>query len=69
MVGILLACIHHFPYAEHHGAAIALGNVIAAVACRNELFLRGVFWLVVKLFQKVGDYHNSPLALHAPITL
>lgn len=62
MVGLLLACIHHFPYAEHHGAAIALGNVIGAVACRNELFLRGVFWLVVKLFQKVSSYPDSPLS-------
>ena len=41
------------PYAEKHGAAIALGNIVAAVACRNEMFLRAVFWVVVKLFQKV----------------
>ena len=53
MVGILLACLHKFPYAEKHGAAIALGNIVAAVACRNELLLRGLFWVIVKLFQKV----------------
>lgn len=53
MVGIVVACKRKFPYAEHHGAALALGNILASVACRNELFLRGVFWLVVKLFQKV----------------
>ena len=53
MVGILVACLHHFPYAEKHTAALALGNVLAAVACRNELFLRYLFWLLVKLFQKV----------------
>ena len=53
MVGILMACLRRFPYAEKHGAAIALGNIMAAVACRNELFLRCVFWVVVKLFQKV----------------
>ena len=52
-VGILLACLHKFPYAEKHGAAIALGNIVAAVACRNELFLRCLFWIIVKLFQKV----------------
>ncbi|KAJ3524798.1 hypothetical protein NM688_g8500 [Phlebia brevispora] len=53
MVGILLAGLHRFPYAEKHGAAIALGNIMAAVACRNELFLRYLFWIVVKLFQQV----------------
>lgn len=53
MVGILLACLRRFPYAEKHGAAIALGNIMAAVACRNELFLRYFFWVIVKLFQKV----------------
>ena len=54
MAGILVACLHHFPYAEKHTAALALGNILAAVACRNELFLRYLFWLVVKLFQKVS---------------
>ena len=53
MVGIVLACLHKFSYAEQHGAAIALGNLVMAVACRNELILRYVFWVVVKLFQKV----------------
>ena len=53
MVVVLMACLRRFPYAEKHGAAIALGNIVAAVACRNELFLRAVFWVVVKLFQKV----------------
>lgn len=56
MVGIVLACLHKFPYAEQHGAAMALGNIVAAVACRNELFLRCVFWIVVKVFQKVRVY-------------
>lgn len=53
MVGIVVACTHHFPYAEHHGAALALGNIMSAVACRNEFFLRYLFWVVVKVFQKV----------------
>ena len=53
MAGILVACLHHFPYAEKHGAALALGNITAAVAFRNELFLRYLFWVIVKIFQKV----------------
>ncbi|PSR79921.1 hypothetical protein PHLCEN_2v6822 [Hermanssonia centrifuga] len=63
MIGILLACLHKFPYAEHHGAAIALGNLVAAVASRNEFFLRYLFWVVVKIFQKW-----SPLWLRISIT-
>lgn len=54
MVGILVACLHKFPYAEKHGPALALGNFVASVACRNEFFLRNLFWVVVKIFQKVG---------------
>ncbi|KAJ3536261.1 hypothetical protein NM688_g6862 [Phlebia brevispora] len=52
MVGVVVACTHHFPYADKHFAALALGNILAAVACRNEFFLRYLFWVVVKLFQK-----------------
>ena len=55
MVGITAACTHHFPYADTHFAALALGNILAAVACRNEFFLRYLFWVVVKLFQKVRE--------------
>ena len=53
MVGILVACLHKFPYAEKHAPALALGNFVASVACRNEFFLRYLFWTVVKIFQKV----------------
>ena len=42
MVGIVVACTHHFPYAEQHGAALALGNILAAVFCRNEFFNRNL---------------------------
>lgn len=59
MVGIFVACIHHFPYAEHHGAALALGNIVSAVACRNELFLRYLFWVIVKIFAKVSAFLPS----------
>ena len=54
MLGILFASLHKFPYAEKHSIAIALGNIVAAVACRNEMFLRYLFWVVVKVFQKVS---------------
>lgn len=54
MIGIVVACASSFPYAEEHGAALALGNIMAAVACRNEFFLRYfVYWPLVHAFQKV----------------
>jgi hypothetical protein len=52
LVGIVVAAAGHFPYARERAAAIALGNVLACVAIRSELFLRGVFILLVALFQK-----------------
>ncbi|KAF7793497.1 hypothetical protein EIP86_004609 [Pleurotus ostreatoroseus] len=60
MVGILVACLHKFPYAEKHAPALALGNFVASVACRNEFFLRYLFWTVVKIFQKhIGGIHSG----------
>ena len=53
MIGILIAGLRKWPYAENHGPAFALGNFVAAVACRNEFFLRYLFWVIVKIFQKV----------------
>lgn len=55
MIGIVVACARHWQYAEKHAAALALGNLTAAVACRNEFFLRYfVYWPLVKAFQKVS---------------
>jgi hypothetical protein len=60
MVGIVVACTTAFPYANNHAAAIALGNLTAAVACRNEFFLRYfVYWPLVHAFQKVSDILTS----------
>ena len=54
MIGLLIACLNKFPYADKHGAALALGNFTASVACRNEFFLRYfLFYPVVWTFQKV----------------
>lgn len=55
LVGIILAATDHFPYAKRHSAAITLGNILATCAVRNEFFLRCVFWILVKLFQKVSQ--------------
>jgi len=52
LVGILLASTDHFPYGKRHGPAITLGNIVACCAVRNEAFLRVVFYVLVKIFQK-----------------
>ena len=54
MLGLLLVCLDMFPYAKTHAPAIALGNIVAAIAVRNELFLRYLFWFIVKIFRKVS---------------
>ena len=51
----MFACLDMFPYAKTHAPAIALGNIVAAIAVRNELFLRYFFWVIVKMFQKVSS--------------
>lgn len=54
IIGIIVAACGKFPYAEMHGPALALGNITASVACRNEFFLRYfVYWPLVHAFQKV----------------
>ncbi|EKM50039.1 uncharacterized protein PHACADRAFT_105487 [Phanerochaete carnosa HHB-10118-sp] len=48
MIAIVVACTHYWGYAENHAAALALGNLTAAVACRNEFFLRYfIYWPLV----------------------
>ena len=55
MIAIVVSCTHRWGYAENHAAALALGNLTASVACRNEFFLRYfVYWPLVKIFQKVS---------------
>jgi hypothetical protein len=75
---LLLASLNRFPYADTNASAFALGNILVAVSARNELFLRGIFWLCVTLFQKVclfigsflTDIDNltvdTPLVPHCP---
>ena len=43
LVGIILAAVGRFPYAENHLGALVLGNLLCAVLMRNELFLRFLY--------------------------
>lgn len=47
IVGIVLAALGRFPYAENHLGALVLGNLLAAVLMRNELFLRFLYIIAI----------------------
>jgi hypothetical protein len=46
-LGILLAGLGQFPYADKHSGALVLGNLLAAVLFRNELFLRFLYIVAI----------------------
>ncbi|GLJ37908.1 hypothetical protein SUGI_0771220 [Cryptomeria japonica] len=49
LTALILAATGHFSYAKKEAALFSVGNILALVLCRNEAFLRCVFWLVVKV--------------------
>ncbi|PBP28486.1 hypothetical protein BUE80_DR000616 [Diplocarpon rosae] len=75
LVGISMTIAGHFPYAENHLGALVLGNLLAAIMVRNELFLRFLYfiaiyglrgwaplWLkytTVSILQHVGGIHSG----------
>ncbi|KAH7359288.1 hypothetical protein B0T11DRAFT_244541 [Plectosphaerella cucumerina] len=75
LVGIVMAALGRFEYAQDHLGALVLGNLLAAVMFRNELFLRFLYiiaiyglrsWapLMVKIgvtsiLQHVGGIHSG----------
>ncbi|KAK4447143.1 hypothetical protein QBC34DRAFT_468466 [Podospora aff. communis PSN243] len=75
VVGIVLAALGRFPYAENHLGALVLGNLLCAVLMRNELFLRFLYlisiyglkawaplWMkigVTSILQHVGGIHSG----------
>jgi hypothetical protein len=75
LIGMILAAVGHFEYAENHLGALVLGNLLFAVLMRNELFLRILYtifiyslrsWAPVQLkiavtsvLQHVGGIHSG----------
>lgn len=49
IIALVLAATGHFPYARNKPALFSIGNILALTLSRNEIFLRGVFWLVLAL--------------------
>ncbi|KAK1404224.1 adenylate-forming reductase 03009 [Heracleum sosnowskyi] len=50
IIGLALAATDYFTYGRRKPAVFSIGNILALTLCRNEAFLRCVFWLAVKLF-------------------
>ncbi len=47
LVGIVLAAVGKFPYADDHLGALVLGNLLCAILMRNELFLRFLYLISI----------------------
>lgn len=47
LVGIILAALGKFPYAENHLGALVLGNLLTAVLMRNELWFRFLYVIAI----------------------
>lgn len=60
IVGIVLAAIGRFPYADYHAGAFVLGNLVAAVLFRNELFLRFLYLVANTCLAKVCNIYPHP---------
>lgn len=70
LVGIILAAVGKFEYAENHLGALVLGNLLMAVLMRNELFLRALYLVSIYGLRSVCgslsflsplDHANIPL--------
>ena len=46
-LGMILAILEEFPYAQGRPGALVLGNLLFAVLMRNELLLRGLYMLAI----------------------
>ena len=46
-VGMVMAALGRFPYAQDHLGALVLGNLLFAVLMRNELFLRILYTIAI----------------------
>lgn len=47
LVGIIMAALDRFHYAEKHLGAMVLGNLLCAILMRNELFLRFLYVIAI----------------------
>jgi hypothetical protein len=58
--GLILTIVDVWQYPRKYTGALALGNLLAAILVRNELFCRFLYLLANKLFAKVRGMHDQP---------
>ncbi|KAH9050945.1 hypothetical protein EDB83DRAFT_2507205 [Lactarius deliciosus] len=66
IVGLILAILGTWKYPRKYAGALVLGNLLAAVLARNELFGRLLYLLANMLFAKVGPPCGSASAVLLP---
>lgn len=64
LIGVLLASIGKFPYALKYMGSLVLGNLLAAILVRNELFLRVLYFVINTLF----SHRWAPIRLRLTLT-
>jgi hypothetical protein len=47
IIGMILAALGRFQYAENHMGALVLGNLLCAILMRNELFIRFLYLVAI----------------------
>jgi hypothetical protein len=64
LTGIILTALGHFPYADNHLGALVLGNLLAAILFRNELWMRFLYMVAIYGLRGVSTYfrHDAFLA-------
>lgn len=59
LVGIVMAALGRFHYADNHIAALVLGNLLAAILMRNELFLRFLYIIAIYGLRSVSPSSST----------
>lgn len=60
LVGIIMAALGRFSYAENHLGALVLGNLLCAILMRNELFIRFLYMVAIYGLHVSNHPHEPP---------
>lgn len=52
IIGVVFTLSHHWPTGRTRAATFALTNLIVALLARNEMFLRGLYAVLLVLFKR-----------------
>jgi hypothetical protein len=56
LVGIVMAALGRFRYADNHLGALVLGNLLCAIMMRNELFMRFLYMVAIYGLRSVRPF-------------